>query len=327
MNKLLGKRNTIYGLCAIWIVLFHSFRRIGMPYIPILTNIIGIGNMGVDIFFFFSGLCLSLSVKKRNYPEIGWKEYYRRRFTRVIVPYLIICVPYYLWAAAFETSGRTIRKIIAFIADLSSASFWIRGTQTTWYVYGIVAFYLMFPLLYRFLMSADRRKHFGLLIGLIAFAVVTAYIPVLKNSMIVWARLPIFTIGVIVGIEEEKFPKPGRAVVLISSVILFTLGFLTSMSEISESFTIPQVYRFIIYIPMTLALMIILSRIGRKVELLEWIGGLSLEVYLVHITLLHPIKYYGIMEAVGYWLYLILPLIVVPIAWIVGRIEGRILKK
>ena len=72
MSKLLEKRNTIYGVCAIWIVLFHTFRRIGMPYIPVLTNIVGIGNMAVDVFFFFSGLCLALSVKKHDYQIAGW---------------------------------------------------------------------------------------------------------------------------------------------------------------------------------------------------------------------------------------------------------------
>ena len=59
MQRLLEKRNAIYGICALWIVLFHLSRKIGMPfYIPVVTEVISIGNMAVDVFLFLSGLCL-----------------------------------------------------------------------------------------------------------------------------------------------------------------------------------------------------------------------------------------------------------------------------
>lgn len=324
MIKLLEKRNGIYGFCAIWIVLFHVFRKIGMPYIPVITNVVGIGNMAVDVFFFFSGICLSLSVKKHNYTETGWHEYYRRRFFRVIVPYLIICIPYYLWSAICESSGGFVRQTIAFIVNLSSVSFWLRGTQTTWFLYGIVVFYLLFPLLYDFFIKNSAERTIGLLICFIALSIVTAYVPVLKNSLVVWARLPIFTIGVIAGTDKYRSGKPGRLGTVFSVITITALGFLTSFSEISDSFTIPQVYRLLLYIPMTLALLILISKIDIRIRVLEWIGGLSLEIYLIHITLLHPIRYYGILEIAGNWLYLILPVVSVLIAYGVSKIEDLI---
>ena len=66
MKNLLERRDEIYGVCALWIVLFHVFRRISMPYIPVVTNVIGLGNMGVDIFLFLSGVCLYLSSDRRT---------------------------------------------------------------------------------------------------------------------------------------------------------------------------------------------------------------------------------------------------------------------
>ena len=185
MNSLLAKRNTIYGVCALWIVLFHVYGRIGMPYIPVLTNFICIGNMAVDIFFFFSGLCLALSVKKHDYPVIGWKEYFKRRFVRIIIPYLIIGIPYYLWAAIFESSPGFLHKAAAYLGNLSSASFWIYGKETTWYAYAIILFYLLFPLLYTFIHKHHKIKTLILLCGMIVFAIITAYLPVLNHSKIV----------------------------------------------------------------------------------------------------------------------------------------------
>lgn len=324
MSRLLEKRNTIYGICAIWIMLFHIFRRIGMPYIPIITNVIGIGNMAVDIFFFFSGLCLSLSVKKHNYLQKGWSSYFKRRFVRILLPYFIICLPFYLWNAIFEIKGDTIHKIIMFFANLSSVSFWLKGTQTTWYIYGIMVFYLIFPLLYTFFVKRGRKSQYITLVGLIAFALITAYIPIFKNSTIVWARLPIFSIGVCMGINEIKIRELSKKEFVVLGIVLIALGAVVSISELSESFSISQVYRFLLYIPMTLVLLLILNNRMYRSRIIEYVGGISLEIYLLHITLLHPIKYYGIIDELEYWLYIILPTITIILAIVVQRIEKAV---
>jgi len=298
-----------------------------MPYVPVVTNIVGIGNIAVDIFFFFSGLCLGLSVNKHDYQNTGWKNYYKRRLSRIFLPYLIICIPYYLWAAAFESSGGVAKKVAVFFANLSSASFWLRGTQTTWYVYGILVFYALFPAIYTFVKRNVFWKRITLLLGMVLFAVLAAYVPILKHSLIVWARLPIFTIGVISGTEQYKDRGPKTREVVVAVIIVVMIGWITSKSELSESFNIPSVYRLLLYIPLTVALLLLLSMVGKKIGVLEWVGSVSLEVYLIHITLLHPLRYYGIMDAVGYWLYLILPAVTLIIAWVVGKIERLILKQ
>lgn len=314
----------MYGVCAVWIIVFHTFRRIGMPYIPIITNIVGIGNMAVDVFFFFSGLCLALSAERHNYLETGWREYFRRRFTRILVPYLIVCIPYYIWVAKFESSGGTVRRIAVFFANLSSATFWLKGKLTTWYAYGVLVFYMMFPILYRTVKKSKTSVRY-LLLGMIAFAVASSYIPVLKNSTILWARMPIFTIGIVAAEGEESRLSGDRYRMIVASAILLVLGLLTSLSEISETFTIPQVYRFLLYIPMTLSLVLVLSRAGEKVQFFEMLGTMSFEIYLVHNTLLHPLKTFGVIDATGYLLYMILPAVAIPISWLVKKAEERIL--
>ena len=330
LTNLLEKRNAIYGACALWIILFHVFRRISMPYIPVLTNIIGIGNLGVDVFFFLSGLCLCLSAEKHQYIEKGWKGFFKRRLERVLIPYLIVGIPYYLWNCICEVHGGVGKRILVFLANLSSATFWLRGTQTTWYVYGIILFYCLFPFLFRFIKRKSRIETIGLLIGMIVFSIISAYTPILKNSLVVWARLPVFTMG-IWAVEEFDgkqyiFSKIGQITAL---ALLLLLGTVTSISELSPILQLPSVLRFLLYLPMTLSLMGLLSAnpMKAKPKVLEWLGGLSLELYLVHVTLLHPIKYYGIMDAVGNWLYLILPLLSALIAWVVEKIEKTVMKR
>ena len=327
MSALLEKRNSIYGACAIWIVLFHVFRRISMPYIPVITNIVSIGNMAVDVFFFLSGLCLSLSAAKHGYQRTGWGTYFKKRLTRILLPYLLICVPYYLWSAVFEISGGFSRRCMMFFANLTSASFWLKGTQTTWYVYGILTFYMLFPAIYVFVKRNGTGKRAALLLGMILFSIVSAYVPVLKNSMIVWTRLPIFTIGVIAGTVPDKGRVPGNAQTAAAALVVLFLGGLTSLSELSEAFTIPSVYKLLLFTPLTLALLTLVSRFGKRIRFLEWVGGLSLELYLVHITLLHPLNHYGVIHILGNWLYICLPAAALLLVWVVGIIEKQILKQ
>lgn len=327
MNRLLEKRNTIYGALAMWIIVFHIYRKISMPYIPIVTNIVGIGNMSVDVFFFFSGLCLTLSAKRHNYQKNGWGGYYRRRFARIIIPYLIICVPYYLWSAIFESSGGIMHKAFSFVFNLSSLSFWLNGMQTTWYAYGIILFYVIFPPLFKFILQAKTNQKVLLIASFILFSIFVSYAPVIKNSLVVWARLPIFIIGICEGLSSWNSEKQSQGKVVISTIVLVVLAGLTSFSEISEEFMIPQVYRLLLYIPMTLTLLVLISLSNTKIPIFEWIGGLSLEAYLIHITLLHPLKYYGIIDVVGYWLYVILPIATLLISWIVVKIEAYIISK
>ena len=329
MIKALKHRNIIYGFCAVWIILFHVFRRISMPFIPVITSFVSLGSMAVDLFLFLSGMSLAISADRHQYVYTGWKEYFVRRLKRILIPYLIVGIPYYLWNSLAEHEGTIIMKIVLFIANISSANFWLRGTQTTWFVYAIILLYLVFPWLYQFLKKCGRGKVYILLAGMILFAVAASYLPILKNSVIVWARLPIFTLGILAGIYKDR-SFGFRMDWILAIFVLLSLGWIVSMSEIDESISLPPVYRYILFIPMTAAAILVIQRLPEElkhVQLLATAGNLSLEMYLVHVTLLHPLKYYGVIDQLGYWLYLILPVITLPVAMAVGGLEKKIIKK
>lgn len=129
-------------------------------------------------------------------------------------------------------------------------------------------------------------------------ATVFNYLPVIKLSIDAWAWILIFTIGVLYGIDEKERNTTGLSV-SICVLIICIIGGITSASELLPDSPLPHVYRLLLYIPMTLAVCTVLSRREAKSTLLEWDGGLSLEIYLVHMTLLHPIEYYGLREALG----------------------------
>ena len=125
MKEILKYRNQIYGLCAIWIVLFHIQRRLGFPEVPILTPLLKMGNAGVDVFMFLSGYCLCLSFKRNN--DLG--RYFKKRVMRVVVPYLVIAIPYFLYKSFFIKSSLSLfAQCKSFFIDLAGVSFWIASS-------------------------------------------------------------------------------------------------------------------------------------------------------------------------------------------------------
>lgn len=323
-DRLLGQRNTIYGFCALWIVLFHIYKKLSIPTVPVVSHFLSIGNLSVDLFFFLSGLCLSLSAKKHRYSENGWKPFFQRRLRRILLPYLLVGLPYYFWYAICEGSGSLLHRALWFLANVSSASFWLKGLQTTWYVYGILLFYLLFPLLYRFARKSTSIQKIILLLVFYGAAVLFSNLPILRNSAIVWARLPIFTIGVFFGDRENDCRKAPISLCILAAGIFSALGYLTSFRFFSVEENSLFVYKWLLFAPMTLSALFLLSAFGKRIRFLEWIGGLSLEIYLTHITALALLEHFDLIRRFGAWLYLLLPVYAVLTAWAVRLLTRRI---
>ena len=83
-------RTELMGLAALWIYIFHEWVPLA-PNVPVLGFIEGfikqIGFFGVDIFFLLSGMGLIFAIEKHSLAT-----YYKRRFLRVLPPYLIMAV-------------------------------------------------------------------------------------------------------------------------------------------------------------------------------------------------------------------------------------------
>lgn len=334
-KSLLKYRNQIYGICAIWIVLFHIYRKFGLAAdIPGLMDVLSIGNLGVDIFLFFSGFCLYLSAERNNYDTIGWSNYYRKRVIRLIPSYLIVGIPFYLWNAFVETTHNNfLIDAVRFGANISSMSFWLKGNQTTWFVYGMILLYVLFPRFYKLITRYRLRNLILILITFIVYAIVLSFIPVLNNAAILWSRIPIFFSGVVIAKYRNGFEKriSGNGTVVSASIIAASLCAMSCFDE-REMICVLPVVRWLSYGLVTICIIIVLLHLTQKNRekfmrggVFQLIGKYSLEIYLVHITLLHPIQYYGIFDKIGYWLYLLLPIVAVLISIVVGKISNTLM--
>lgn len=331
LRNLLKHKNSIYGVLAIWIILFHINRRLGEPVqLPVLSQLLTCGNMAVDVFMFLSGCCLYLSMDKKT----DVRDFYKRRILRLLPSYLIITVPFWFWRSLIEAPMADGGfYFIRFFADLSSATFWLSGIETTWFVHAIFVFYLLFPLIYKVV----KRGIYGVVLLLVTVYAVNIIaielIPFYDHSSIAWTRLPVFILGIIAGkyidaIDLGRLKTRTRILfvggillVLIASLIVFPIGSMFTGNDIKSE------YLWLLYAPLALMLLIVLMFIlgecqeGRY-KCLEIVGGMSLELYMTHITILHWFTYYGLLGKFGLWTFLVIPVIAFLWSMVVKRVIG-----
>ena len=85
-------RSALMGMATIGILMCHApANGVNLPFH--LNSVLELGQMGVMIFFFVSGLGLYYSTRRMEYSISGIAAWYRKRFVRLFVPYLIIYAP------------------------------------------------------------------------------------------------------------------------------------------------------------------------------------------------------------------------------------------
>lgn len=127
-------RSELMGFACLWVMLHHnSFHW--PESMELLRRFANYGNLGVDIFLLLSGVGLYYAWQKK--PKLG--DFYARRFVRLIVPYVLFAVPYWVWRDLHLGQGD-------FFLDVTQLSLPLKGVITTWYVPAIALFYLCYPL-------------------------------------------------------------------------------------------------------------------------------------------------------------------------------------
>ena len=147
------------GFAIAFIMLFHWCENFGILLGDIkCSTIIGrgalyavdamtwIGACGVEVFLFLSGIGLYFSYTRN--PDI--KAFYIKRLIAIIIPYLVIAIPYQIWQNFIYTD----RGILWFFADLSLVTTFTPFNRQGWYVALILVLYIAFPFFYWFM-----RKH------------------------------------------------------------------------------------------------------------------------------------------------------------------------
>jgi peptidoglycan/LPS O-acetylase OafA/YrhL len=291
-------RGVLMGISIICIIIFHYVEDCGIyhvhknGWVEFFRNYIT--SSSVDGFLFLSGFGLYYAMKK--HPDIS--QFYKRRFTRILIPYFLIAIPALCWNDfLFDKTG-----VKAFFSDLSFYSFFTRGMSWFWYILLICFCYLIFPFIFRAIDKApDEGSEQMRIINLFTFFTMITFVirlsnkELFDNTNLALLRIPFFCLGCFIGkysYEKRSISGGTYGLMLLSLfAIQFRKGSKIIFARYSAAF---------LNISACILIAILFSKLKHFEKIhncikkfFEWFGKYSLELYLAHVTVRGVMRDYG----------------------------------
>ena len=129
-------RTELMGIAMLLVVLFHGY----VPQTSWFYGLKRMGNVGVDVFLFLSGIGLWFSW--RSCPNL--KHFYKQRFLRVYPTWLLLASCFY--GFHFYLKSGFSNDVFDLLGDvIVHLDFWLHGELTFWYIPALMALYLVSP--------------------------------------------------------------------------------------------------------------------------------------------------------------------------------------
>lgn len=276
------------------------------------------GGGGVDFFLFCSGIGLFYSLRKKN----AIKKWYWNRYTRILVPFLLFSIPYYLFRMAID--GDSFGR---FLCNITTISFWIRH-EGAWFVAMLIPLYLFTPLLAKVIDKSNHRWIPSML--LCVFSIIGASLPttnaVVNNIQMCLSHIPSFVIGYWVAKHVLESKEINWAWVIGALIAYFAILPFYKNLHVSSN--------WMMIFSGSVILVILINKIRGTLinRCLIFLGTISLESYLANIYLPVVLRKVGFMNYLNnydkgnYLYYAIVILAGLVIATWGHQISNKILK-
>lgn len=306
-------RGELMGAAMLFIILFH----VALPREDAFFGLRRMGNVGVDMFLFLSGIGLWFSWTKN--PDV--RHFFVRRYLRIYPAWLIIACLFYI--PRFE--GGDLWAWVDLVGDISiNWDFWLHDELNFWYIPATMMLYLFAP---GYMELIKRHPIYRWLpVVMIMWCILVQYVTPIHRAVghleIFWSRVPIFFIGINMGeMVRSRKQLPPDAVWLLLVTFLMTFGTCLYLEQVRHGH-FPLFVERMLYIPFTVCSILVMNRIFRRTP--EWVnrafrlvGMLSLEAYLIHI---HFVLVYIQPMGLGYWgTFAATVAITLPIAWVLHQ--------
>lgn len=278
-------RTQLMGISAIGILLCHANEeRVALP--RLLFYIFNFGNIGVDIFLLLSGLGMYYSLSK---APVVLSQWYKTRYKRIIVPYLIITVPFWIFHTIIEKG-----TVLTFLSYTSTIGYWIHHFGA-WFIAFLIFLYAFTPPLYH-LFEIHKNRVVICVLLLVIFSLLcsvhTSFSEIAQNIIdniqLAFRRIPCFLVGLCIGPYCKRGIKISWWVLPASFVIYFVLSRISFLDEVY--------FAWILSIPFTMMSIAFLQLAERyKIacidKVLNWFGERSIESYLTNVFLTYFLRY------------------------------------
>lgn len=298
LNIISRYRSVLFGISIISIILFHYCE----DYVNAFQNgnvgsnliVFGyykmISSLGVEVFIFLSGLGLFYSMSNNS----NVIRFYEKRVKRLIVPYVFVGIIFWgVFDLILNKEG-----ITRFIKDFTFVTFFTEGQRTIWFIGVIFIFYLVFPLVYKLILSqAGVIKTLILIIGIygINYSILQLWPNIYYNIEIGIMRFPIFILGALCAYLIKNDVQNQNKIMIFFAI---AIGLALKLADVFVD--MPQYWSRIITTFYAIALILIVCIIVNKLHwmkfnsAMEKVGEYSLELYMIHVCLRKIMKSIGV---------------------------------
>lgn len=285
VEKISKNRNMLFGIGALGVLLVHSNQYVKWP--SVIGKLFSFGGIGVYIFAFLSGMGLFVSMS-HNYAGGGKiRQFYKKRFLRVGVTYLIIAGVWYAIKYLLLQFS-----LVEFLYELSTLSYWLEH-KGAWYVAMLIPLYFVYPFYYKWLNVgniAGRTIMTMCALLTVSLGLFVMNEPLYSHLVQVLNSLLIFAGGSYVGFllcGEGHNGKLSYGWLLITLLFYPTRAMISGVNQIRYLGNLSSAM-------LGVAVCMSVSIIGKYVpsiirRVLEWLGSISLELYLTNIFLIQAV--------------------------------------
>lgn len=285
-NILSQYRNEIYGLCILWIMLFHGYLSDvyyfeNVPVLKYFGLYLEYGNMGVEVFLLLSGICLYFSYIKNPSPI----RFIKKRLARLFPPVIVISGSYWMWC--WFRGEMKLRRVLF---SVSTLKFWFTGDGRIWFVSLILLCYMLYPYIYGYIFEKENRTFLRTLVMIGIVVALTVLIMLNEKESynkieIAITRLPAFIVGCWMGklvYEKKEISRWWWIGFLLLAV--FSIIFLDKGQVLHGLYK--RYFYLVGGIPTAFIFAALAAHAGSVIrKILSFFGNISLELYLSHLMI------------------------------------------
>lgn len=259
-------RAELMGFSMLMVMLFHTIGGLSIPGMSDFKPFICF-DFGVEFFIVLSAIGCTYSLDKNR----NTIDFYKRRLKRII-PAFVIVVALDFIVYDLIISGTPTLKI--FFKNLLFISFG-EGDISFWFILYILTCYLLTPFVYRH--SSSKA-----IIGIIGLATCILFIYAFSNTHtqnVLLYRFPIYFLT-LVWVNRARNYSSGWNFIM--------LGILTLIVYASLILFIRYPYKYLLYMGAAIPCLVFVAMVIDKMQnrlvniIFSFIGGISLELYLIH---------------------------------------------
>lgn len=282
--------NAMRGIACL-IVLFAHLGAISTNY-GMYFN--GCGKIGVWLFMVLSGFWFMYPLCRNRKSLTGRSlgKFYLKKLLRIFVIYFVTLL--LAWGIGFLADFQTVVRHL----------FLIEGRGHFWYMPVIVKFFMVAPIFWYFRNICKKDIWFVVVLIIFGslFTILFPYTDYPENSAQLRWYLPVFILGVILGVIFCRLEESGYSgyvtdiltIPVAGTMLLLTPWFRERLWNIAPSSYLQNKYLLLGTLWCLVILAVLCGRFWKTVlsryRLLQWIGDISFPMYLVHYPIMMEVN-------------------------------------